>query len=324
MYSDPQRNRNGILLYASSVGLVIFLSLSLVRGWRVSDFFYVTQHTFRSGVASLSNALSGLQSRLQEVKSRLQARISEVSRKQDELTALQVAMRAQLTCVGDDVEAVRSQVGQVYHAVLDLDTTLTELGGHQRQALRGIYILCKAVAELAANSNIEAKDELIEFTRSPLWRSCLQPVGLESVLRDVEIEPENNAGWPYSRRRLTGNFNPSLSFSTDTSDANPHVHNANQLTKGMDGNGFAEKTESAQSCCLHRHGHTDMTSCSPGCSGIDEGSGELNPKFKDGELPLGRIYSSGIGSNNVKETKCAEPGGGYRGLLPLRLKSTSR
>lgn len=182
----------------TAAGVAGGLYLTLFRGWRLSDLCYVTQRTFRQGVTSLAAGLDTLTTRLNDVKARLQARIAEVSRKQDEAAAAQAAMRAHLAEVGADVEAVRGQVGQVHAAVLDLDAALAQVGADQRHALHGIYILCKAVGELAAGSSIASKTELLEFTHSPVWQR-IRPAGLEGILR--ERDGEGNAGSEAPGRR---------------------------------------------------------------------------------------------------------------------------
>lgn len=237
VHSNPEQYRNNVLFLLTSAAGIVALSVGAAWGWRLSDVFYVTQRTFRSGVSSLSDALNTLQNRLSEVKSRLQSRIAEISRKQDESAAVQAAMREQLTRVGTDVEVMQSQVGQVYHAVLDLDESLSEIGTHQRQSLRGIYILCKAVAELASNSNIKSKEELLQFTRSPLWHNCLRPAGLQSILDDTDAI-EDNLDWPYSRRKLL-NDKLSMNFNFTSKMNELPLNSGNRLdSAGIGGFSF--------------------------------------------------------------------------------------
>ena len=175
--------RSSLVFYAAAAaatGGIIYLSV--FRGWRLSDLCYVTQRTFRHGVANVAAGLDALSARVADVRARLQARIAEVAAKQDEAAAAQAAMRAQLASVAGDVEAVRGQVGQVHGAVLDMDAALAEVGANQRAALHGIYILCKAVGELSQGSAIPSKTELLEFTQSAAWQR-MRPQGLEGLLR---------------------------------------------------------------------------------------------------------------------------------------------
>jgi len=126
----------------------------------------------------------------------LHARLTEVIRKQDEAAIAQAATRAHLAEVGADVNDVRGQVRQVHAAVLDLDAALAQVGTDQRHALRGIYVLCKAVGELAAGSSIASKDELLEYTQSPVWQR-IRPSGLEGILRDEDANLGSRPGGSY-------------------------------------------------------------------------------------------------------------------------------
>ena len=169
--------------------------LVVIKGWRLRDLGWVTRRAFRQGIDGLSAGLDSLAARLADAKTRLTARIAEVSRKQDEAAASTAAMRAHLADVGQDVEAVRGEVGQVHAAVLDMDATLSDIGVNQRHALHGIFVLCKAVGELAAGSTIPSKAELLEYTQSPVWQR-MRPQGLEGIL-----QASNSEDQPWERRR---------------------------------------------------------------------------------------------------------------------------
>ena len=192
-------DRNG---YTSTIAFYTALAvgagtlyLVVIKGWRLRDLGWVTRRAFRQGIDGLSAGLDSLAARLADAKTRLTARIAEVSRKQDEAAASTAAMRAHLADVGQDVEAVRGEVGQVHAAVLDMDATLSDIGVNQRHALHGIFVLCKAVGELAAGSTIPSKAELLEYTQSPVWQR-MRPQGLEGIL-----QASNSEDQPWERRR---------------------------------------------------------------------------------------------------------------------------
>lgn len=113
---------------------------------------------------------------------------------------------------------------QVHAVVMDLEASMAEVGVNQRHANQGIYVLCKAVSELMAGSNIPSKVELIEYTQQhPVWASASEQrlQGLESLLpasgpgpaglrrvqsssaaggargRDENVGPERHAAGPF-------------------------------------------------------------------------------------------------------------------------------
>lgn len=177
------------LLYSlGTLGVVVTLYLTVGRRWRLSDLYYVTRRAFREGMTSLATGIESVNARLADLKARVQARLIEISRKQDEAAIAQATMSARLVDIGNDVDTVRSQMKEVHSAVMEMDTALGELGDNQRHALLGIYVLVKAVSELASGSNINSKQELMEFTQSPMWQR-LRPQGLEGILATREGDP---------------------------------------------------------------------------------------------------------------------------------------
>lgn len=162
-------------------GVMATLYLTLARRWRLTDLYYVTRRAFREGMASLATGIESVNARISDLKTRVQARLIEISRKQDEAAVAQATMSARIADIGNDVDTVRSQMREVHSAVMEIDSALGELGDNQKHALLGIYVLVKAVSELAAGSNINSKQELMEFTQSPMWLR-LRPQGLEGIL----------------------------------------------------------------------------------------------------------------------------------------------
>ncbi|KAL6782804.1 hypothetical protein ACKKBG_A08175 [Auxenochlorella protothecoides x Auxenochlorella symbiontica] len=176
----------GLTTYAVGiVGVGTVLYLTVVRGWRLGDFLYVTRRGLQQGLGQLHTRLEGLNARLNDVKARLQAKLNELGGKQDATIAAQREMSQRLDEVGRDVTNTGSQVRQIHGKVYDMDSALVEVGANQRHANHGIFILCKAVGELMQGSNIASRAELLEFTQHPIWQGDrLQ--GLESVLGDMD------------------------------------------------------------------------------------------------------------------------------------------
>jgi len=167
------------------------LYLVFGRGWRLGDLGWVTQRAFRQGMTGLSAGIDSLSARLADVKTRLAARIAEVSQKQDEAATATAAMRAHLADVGTDVETVRNQIGQLHSTILNMDGEVSDIAVNQRHSLHGIYILCKAVSELSAGSNIASKTELLDYTKSPVWQR-VRPQGLEGILHENASRATNH------------------------------------------------------------------------------------------------------------------------------------
>ncbi|KDD75865.1 hypothetical protein H632_c464p0 [Helicosporidium sp. ATCC 50920] len=165
------------------VGAVAYLTV--FRGWRLSDFMYVTRRNLQQGLSGLSSRLEAMSGRLVELRARMQAKLNELAGKQDETIAAQKVLSNQIKVVGKDVENTCSQVRQIHGLVYDMDASLIEVGTNQRHANHGIYILCKAVGELMAGHNIPSKTELVEYTQHPMWNGDkLQ--GLQGVLGSGE------------------------------------------------------------------------------------------------------------------------------------------
>jgi hypothetical protein len=186
---DESKSSQHAMYYSlGAFGVMVTLGyLTLGRRWRLNDFYYVTRRAFREGMASLATGIESVSARISDLKARVQARLVEISRKQDEAAVAQATMSARIADIGNDVDTVRSQMREVHSAVMEIDSALGELGDNQKHALLGIYVLVKAVSELAAGSNINSKQELMEFTQSPMWLR-LRPQGLEGILAATNRE----------------------------------------------------------------------------------------------------------------------------------------
>ncbi|KAL4425145.1 hypothetical protein ABPG77_008250 [Micractinium sp. CCAP 211/92] len=175
-----------VLYGAAGAVLGVVVYYRVFRGWTLGDMLYATRRGLKEGLAQVSTGLEQLGSRVAEVRAKLQERIAALMRRQEEMLGAQAEMQASLAGVGRDVEHTRGQVGQIHAVVMDLEASMAEVGVNQRHANHGIYVLCKAVSELMAGSNIPSKTELIEYTQQhPVWAAAAAEQrlqGLESLL----------------------------------------------------------------------------------------------------------------------------------------------
>ena len=276
----------------------------------MGDLSWVTQHTFRRGISSLSAGLDSLSTRLADVKSRLAARIAEVSRKQDEAAVAAAALRAHLADVGADVEAVRGQVGHIHNAVLDMDAALSDIGVNQRHALHGIYVLCKAVSELSAGSHISSKAELLEFTQSPVWQR-MRPQGLEGILNTANnaaaaVLPLNeDVRGGQGQRFMLGREQPPSSSSTSyinntVYEHDTSAHQAHQ-NRASGGSVLYRNTLSSGNSGVHSVEPTYLKMLpteSPRMTGIGGGGGARESAGRPGVSSRDRTYGGGGGASS--------------------------
>lgn len=175
-----------VLYGAAGAVLGVVVYYRVFKGWTLGDMLYATRRGLKEGLAQVSAGLEQLGSRVAEVRAKLQERIAALMRRQEEMLGAQAEMQAALAGVGRDVEHTRGQVGQIHAVVMDLEASMAEVGANQRHANHGIYVLCKAVSELMAGSNIPSKTELIEYTQQhPVWAAAAAEQrlqGLESLL----------------------------------------------------------------------------------------------------------------------------------------------
>ncbi|GAB4818281.1 hypothetical protein N2152v2_005327 [Parachlorella kessleri] len=185
VHSGPDGRGSTYALAGASVAGVLVVYLVVFKKWRLSDFLYVTRRSLKLGLEQVSKGLEDVRGRIDHVKAALQEKINVLMRKQDAMVATQREMQGQLNVMGEDVETIRSQVGQIHGLVLDVSSGLSEVGANQRHANQGIFILCKAVGELMQGSNIPSKRELLEYTQHPIWTADkLQ--GLEGILCHID------------------------------------------------------------------------------------------------------------------------------------------
>jgi hypothetical protein len=165
------------------------LALGAARGWRLSDLAYVTQRSFRAGVAAVAAGLDALARRVADLRARLEAGLEALAARQAELAAAQAGARAELAGVAADVAAARARLGQVHRAVSELDAAVADVALNQRCALAGIVVLCRAVAELSAGAELASRAELLAFVESPAWQRARPREGLEALLRGGAERP---------------------------------------------------------------------------------------------------------------------------------------
>ncbi|KAK9804219.1 hypothetical protein WJX72_001836 [[Myrmecia] bisecta] len=146
--STRDSSGHGVILYTAGAGVLGALYLRFVRGWRFSDLMYVTRASLKNSMAQVTEGVGTLKKQVDSVKSFLQQQIQGIRTRQDESMAKQDVMGEQLDQVSNDVENIRTDVGEVNQTVRDLRVRWDELANDQQDALHGIYALCGVVGEL--------------------------------------------------------------------------------------------------------------------------------------------------------------------------------
>ncbi|CAK0786024.1 hypothetical protein CVIRNUC_009237 [Coccomyxa viridis] len=219
-----------VLLYTVGVGGAAYVYLRLFKGWRLSDLMYVTRSSLTRSMSSVTAGVDSLSQRLSSMRNFVQQQITTLTAKQDDTLAAQAALEKQLSAVGDDVEGINSQVGEVHDSVRLIKGNMESLTINQQYATEGVYILCKVVGDMmrSAGNRLGSVKELESYIRRPRNITSNMP-GLQGVLEQQE-DSDADGRAAFSAVRRLGDGSASRARSCAPASASEWEHLARAST----------------------------------------------------------------------------------------------
>jgi len=90
-----------------------YLYLRFVKGWRLADFFYVSQASLKASTSALKQGIDGLKEYTAKTKEFLQGRLEKLETKQTEHFERTERIDERITVMHEDVDEMRGEIGEV-------------------------------------------------------------------------------------------------------------------------------------------------------------------------------------------------------------------
>ncbi|XP_024545057.1 uncharacterized protein LOC112351405 [Selaginella moellendorffii] len=146
------------------------------RGWRLTDFLYVTKRHMANAVSEVSKQFDQVSAVLAATRRHLSMRIEDVSKALEDSAEVQGVIKNQVLDMRSDVVKCGGDVQVVQQMVEGLESKIGEVQSKQDFANRGILLLCQYVQDLEHGRPglLESKrklDLLQQAPKPPLLKS---------------------------------------------------------------------------------------------------------------------------------------------------------
>lgn len=174
-----------LLSYTALAAGLGYLYLRYVKGWRLGDFFYVSQATLKASTEALKQGIDGLKEYTSKTKEYLQSRLDKMETKQDDQIERTERIDDRITDLHGDVDQMKDNVEEVGQNVKEVKGTLGDIQDAQQYNSQGIFLLLRVVGELVCNNDFQigARKDLEHFSQRPPPLPAGQAIpGLESLI----------------------------------------------------------------------------------------------------------------------------------------------
>ncbi|KAK9120129.1 hypothetical protein Scep_018222 [Stephania cephalantha] len=161
--------RSGAGTYGIPVILVVVVGYGFIwwKGWKLSDFMFVTRRGFSDACSSVGKQVDQVSSSLSAAKRHLSSRIDRVDSNIDECAQITAATRDEVSELRGDMKSVSTNVEYIHRTVQTLETKIDRINEKQNVTARGVRLLCGVVGTLEINGGGASIQESLPSSSRP-------------------------------------------------------------------------------------------------------------------------------------------------------------